>query len=103
MESKEVAGVKLGGRTPKALLLSDGTRLALEENETPRGELRWTRIGEQGSEPLSVNEAAELAGDEHAEYVEVRTRAEVAWLNVVAEWYREQAERLALDLAGAYR
>lgn len=104
MESTEVTGVKVGGRTPKALLLNDGTRLALEEDDAPQGQLRWTRVGDdERSEPLSVAEAAELAGDEHAEYVAVRTRAEVAWLNVVAEWYREQADRLAVDLAGAYR
>ena len=101
-ESKEVAGVKVGGRTPKALLLSDGTRLALEE-DNPRGESRWTRVGEDHSESISVSEAAELAGDQHSEYVAVRTRAEVEWLNIVADWYREQADRLAIDLAGAYR
>ena len=102
-ERNEVQGVKVGGRTPKALLLSDGTRLALEDDDNPRGESRWTRVGEDHTEPLSVAEAAELAGDQHSDYVAVRTRAEVEWLNIVAEWYREQADRLAIDLAGAYR
>ncbi|MGZ5309969.1 MAG: hypothetical protein ACXWDQ_05920 [Solirubrobacterales bacterium] len=104
IESKEVTGVKVGGRTPKALLLNDGTRLALEDADNPRGESRWTRVGDDDrSEALSVAEAAELAGDRHTDYVAVRTRAEVEWLHIVAEWYREQADRLAIDLAGAYR
>ena len=97
-----IEGVKVGGRQPKALLLNDGTRLALEEDDTPRGHFKWTRVGEDGNEPISVSEAIELAGDDHADYVTVRTRAEVEWLNIVAEWYRDQAERLSVDLARAY-
>jgi hypothetical protein len=98
----DIAGVKVGGRAPKALLLNDGTRLALEEDDTPRGHFKWTRVGDEGAEPVSVAKAIELAGDDHADYVTVRTRAEVEWLNIVAEWYRDQAERLSVDLAGAY-
>ena len=101
-KENKISGVGVGGRSPKALLLNDGSRLALEEDDTPRGHFKWTRVAEDGAEPVSVVEAVELAGDEHADYVAVRTRAEVEWLNVVSEWYREQAERLSVDLAGAY-
>jgi hypothetical protein len=104
MENSEVSGVQVGGREPKALLLNDGTRLALEEDGTPGGRVEWTRIGDDdAAKELSVAEALELAGSDHARYVKIRTRSEVEWLHIVAEWYREQADRLALDLAGAYR
>jgi hypothetical protein len=103
MERKTVRGLQVGGREPKALLLTDGTRLALEEDSAPGGRVEWTRIDDEASRELTVAEAMELAGEDHAGYVKVRTRAEVEWLNVVAEWYREQADRLAVDLAGAYR
>jgi hypothetical protein len=95
-----IAGVQVGGREPKALLLNDGSRLALEEDGAPDGVPEWTRVGADGDQEvdLSVAEALELAGDQHAEYVEVRTRAEVEWLRLIAEWYREQADRLAGDL-----
>jgi len=39
-----------------------------------------------------------IAGEEHAEYVRVRTRAEVAWLRLVAEWFDAEAKRLDRDL-----
>ncbi len=102
--SKNVRGKQVGGREPKALLLTDGTRLALEQDDTSGGANRWTRVGDKEgvAEQISVAQAVRLAGEDHADYVTVRTRAEVEWLNIVAEWYREQADRLAVDLAGAY-
>ncbi len=102
-EMHEIHGVQVGGREPKALMLSDGTRLALEDDESPGGRVEWTRHdGTEDGEEVSVTEALNLAGENHAEYVTVRTRAEIEWLNLVSEWYREQAERLSLDLAAAY-
>jgi hypothetical protein len=103
MEVDKVRGLQVGGREPKALLLSDGTRLALEEDGAPGGRIEWTRIDDETAKEMTVAEAMELAGEDHAGYVKTRTRAEVEWLKVVADWYREQADRLALDLAGAYR
>jgi hypothetical protein len=101
--SDRVQGVQLGGREPQALLLSDGSRLALEEEAGPGGRADWTLVGEDGHDGagLSVTEALELAGEDHADYVRVRTRAEVAWLRVVAEWFEQQADRLDHDLAAA--
>ncbi len=101
--TEQVRGVQLGGREPRALLLSDGTRLALEEEGGPGGRADWTRIGEDGGDgsELSVAEAMRIAGTDHAEYVRVRTRAEVEWLRVVAEWFEQQADRLDRDLAAA--
>ena len=96
-------GVQVGGREPKALLMSDGTRLALEEEAGPGGRADWTLVGDDGTETdgISVADAMRLAGDEHADYVRVRTRSEVAWLRIVAEWFDEQAERLDRELASA--
>lgn len=104
MQEFNISGVKVGGRNPKALLLSDGTRLALEDAENASGRSEWTRVGESNgnAEEISVAEAMRLAGDDHAAYITVRTRAEVEWLNLVAEWYREQAEELSDDLAAAH-
>jgi hypothetical protein len=95
-----IAGVQVGGREPKALLLNDGSRLCLEEDTSPDGVPEWTRVGAEGGEEadITVSEAFRLAGDQHAEYVEVRTRAEIEWLRLIADWYREQADRLAGDL-----
>ena len=103
-QEHEVSGIKVGGRNPKALLLSDGTRLALEDAENPSGRSEWTRFGENDgrAEEVTVADAMRLAGEDHAGYVAVRTRAEVEWLNLVAEWYREQAEKLSVDLAAAH-
>ena len=100
MQEKDLAGVQVGGREPKALLLSDGSRLALEEEAGPGGRADWTLVGSESADGngLSVADAMKIAGQEHAEYVKVRTRAEVAWLEVVSEWYREQAERLSSEL-----
>jgi hypothetical protein len=48
-----------------------------------------------------VSEAADLAGEEYAPYVAVRTRAEAEWLRSVSEWYRDQADRLQRELREA--
>jgi hypothetical protein len=103
MEAKSVQGVQVGGREPKALLLSDGTRLSLEEDIGPGGRADWTRVGDDGSgaDGLSVADALQVAGDEYADYVRVRTRAEIAWLRLVSEWFDEEADRLDRDLAKA--
>ena len=100
---KEPQGVQVGGRDPKALLLSDGTRLALEDEAGPGGRSDWTLVGQDGHDGsgLTVREAMRLAGDDHAEYVRVRTRAEVAWLRVVAEWFEQLADRLDRELSAA--
>ena len=93
-----VRGVRVGGREPKALLLSDGTRLALENDGASGDVATWTRVGDEQGDPLSVTDAMALAGEEYADYVQVRTRAEVAWLELISEWYRLAAERLRGDL-----
>ncbi len=102
METNGVQGVQVGGREPKALLLSDGTRLSLEE-EGPGGRADWTLVGDDGDHGhnLTVADALTLAGEDHAEYVRVRTRSEVAWLRVVSEWFDREAERLDRELATA--
>lgn len=103
MKMNGVQGVQVSGREPKALLLSDGTRLSLED-EGPGGRADWTVVGDDdgaADASLSVADAVRLAGDDHAEYVRVRTRAEVAWLRVVAEWFDDEAERLDRELAAA--
>jgi hypothetical protein len=103
MEAKTVQAIQVGGREPKALLMEDGTRLALEEDIGPGGRADWTLVGDDGdgAEGLSVADALQVAGDEHAEYVRIRTRAEIAWLQVVSEWFDDEAERLARDLTAA--
>ena len=103
MEANTVRGIQVGGREPKALLLSDGTRLSLEEDIGPRGRADWTLVGDDGEAAgeLSVTDAMRLAGDQHAEYVRIRTRSEVAWLRLVSEWFDQEAERLDHDLAAA--
>jgi hypothetical protein len=100
MEVKSVQGVQVGGREPKALLLNDGTRLSLEE-DGPGGRADWTRVGDDGEHGhnLTVGDALRLAGKDHADYVRVRTRSEVAWLRVVSEWFDREAERLDRELA----
>ena len=99
MEATGVTGVQVGGREPKALLLSDGTRLALEE-EGPGGRLDWTLHGDDGAgdRDLSVADAIRVAGERHADYVRIRTRSEVAWLRLVSEWFEEEAKRLDSEL-----
>ena len=103
MEAKDAHGVQVGGREPKALLLSDGSRLALEEDIGPGGRAEWTLVGDdgEGTDGITVGDAVRIAGEEHAEYVRVRTRAEVAWLRLVAEWFDAEAKRLDGDLASA--
>jgi hypothetical protein len=96
-----VQGVQVGGREPKALLLSDGTRLCLED-DGPGGRADWAVVGDDdgaAAHGLSVADAMRLAGEEHADYVRIRTRSEVAWLRVVAEWFDGEAERLDRELA----
>jgi hypothetical protein len=82
--------------------MSDGTRLALEE-DGPGGRADWTLLGGDGSgdRELSVADAIRLAGDRHADYVRIRTRSEVAWLRVVSEWFEQEARRLDRDLGAA--
>jgi hypothetical protein len=96
-----VQGLQVGGREPKALLMSDGTRLALED-EGPGGRADWMLLGD-GSEDreLSVADAIRVAGDDHADYVRIRTRSEVAWLRVVSEWFEQEARRLDGELTEA--
>ena len=96
MADQRVRGISLRGDEPKRLELSDGSRLMLDGASEERTE--WRRLGRRHSD-VSVSEAAELAGDEFAGYVEVRTRAEVEWLRAVADWYRQQADRLQEQLA----
>jgi len=102
MTERDPRGVRVGGREPKALLLSDGSRLALEDEAGPGGRANWTVVDEDGGHDgpgVSVTEALRIAGERHAEYVRVRTRSEVEWLRVVAEWFDQQAERLDRELA----
>lgn len=102
MEARDIRGMQVGGRDPKALLLSDGSRLALEE-EGPGGRADWTLVGDDRAEDheLTVADAMRLAGDQHAEYIRIRTRSEVAWLRLVAEWFDQEARRLDRELAEA--
>jgi hypothetical protein len=102
MEASGVRGVQVGGREPKALLLSDGTRLALED-EGPGGRADWMLLGEDGAgdRDLSVADAIRIAGYRHADYVRIRTRSEIAWLHLVSEWFEQEARRLDSDLSEA--
>jgi hypothetical protein len=99
MADQRVRGLALRGDDPQRLELSDGTRLMLDGGS---GEDRteWRRLGRRHSN-LSASEAMDLAGDDYTDYVEIRTRAEVEWLNAVADWYREQADGLKRQLADA--
>jgi hypothetical protein len=99
MAEQRVRGTTLHGDEPQRLELSDGSRLMLDAtSEKNRSE--WRRLGRRHSN-LSVSDAVELAGDEYAGYVATRTRAEVEWLRAVADWYRQQADRLQGQLADA--
>ena len=102
MEASGVEGVQVGGREPKALLLSDGTRLALED-EGPSGRADWMLLGDDGAgdRDLSVADAIRIAGGRHADYVRIRTRSEIAWLLLVSEWFEQEARRLDSDLTEA--
>jgi hypothetical protein len=102
-EAGELRGVWTRGAEPKELVLSDGSRLALAPAE--QGRVRWRRTGgrDEAAGTVSVDEALELAGEEFAGYVAVRTRSEAEWMRTVAEWFGEQAERLESELAGSAR
>jgi hypothetical protein len=97
----EATGVQVGGREPKALLLSDGSRLALED-EGPGGRADWTVVGDGvGERDVSVADAIQIAGERHADYVRIRTRSEIAWLRLVSEWFEDEARRLDSELRAA--
>src|SRR5690349_6738110 len=100
--TEEATGVGLHGDEPKRLGLSDGTRLVLDTHSCDDGDVSWKRVGwrRNGRNEVSVAEAASLAGG-YGEYVRVRTRAEAAWLENVANWYAEQAARLRSQLEAA--
>ena len=99
MDEQRVRGLTLRGDEPKRLELSDGSRLALDAT-SDRDRSEWRRLGRRRSN-LTVSAAIDLAGEEYAGYVAVRTRAEVEWLRAVADWYRQQADRLQGQLADA--
>lgn len=100
-DAGELRGVWTRGAEPKELVLSDGSRLVLQPAEG--GSVLWRRTegrdGDGGA--LSVGEALDLAGDEFADYVAVRTRAEAEWLRTIADWYGREAERLDHELVGS--
>jgi hypothetical protein len=102
MPEQRVRGVGLHGEDPKRLSLSDGSRLVLDPESSRRGRgVRWKRIGwrrRDGSNEISVTEARELAGERFDGYVTTRTKAEAEWMRAVADWYREQADRLTGQL-----
>jgi hypothetical protein len=102
MEANGVQGLQVGGREPKALLMSDGSRLALED-DGPGGRTDWTLLGDGNGDDreLSVADAVRVAGDQHADYVRIRTRSEVAWLRLVSEWFEQEARRLDGELTAA--
>jgi hypothetical protein len=102
MKARDIRGVQVGGRDPKALLLNDGSRLALED-EGPGGRADWVVVGDgpEADRELTVADAIRLAGDQHADYVRIRTRSEVAWLRLVAEWFDQEARRLDRELQTA--
>jgi hypothetical protein len=97
-DAGELRGVWVRGGEPKELVLSDGSRLSITDGE--RGRVRWERHGgpDGNGGSMSVDRAAELAGDEFADYVRVRTRAEAEWLRAVADWCASEADRLASEL-----
>jgi len=97
MADQRVRGRSLLGEEPKRLELSDGSRLMLDAT-SEKDRTQWRRLGGRHSD-LSVSEAVDLAGADYAAYVEVRTRSEVEWLRAVADWYRQQADRLQGELA----
>jgi hypothetical protein len=96
---REIRGVWTRGEEPKELVLSDGSRLHLKPAE--RGRVVWERAEtlDGRDRVVSMPEALELAGDEFADYVTVRTRTEAAWLRAVAEWCSIEAGRLEGELS----
>jgi hypothetical protein len=99
MSDSRIRGTGLRGDAPSRLELSDGSRLMLD-GTADQERVEWRRLGRRRTR-VSVSEAARLAGDEFAEYVTVRTRAEAEWLRAVSDWYREQADRLQRELVEA--
>jgi hypothetical protein len=101
MEANGLQGLQVGGREPKALLMSDGSRLALEE-DGPGGRADWMLLGDGAEDrELTVADAMRVAGEQHADYVRIRTRSEVAWLRLVSEWFEDEARRLDGELTAA--
>ena len=97
MADERVRGATLLGDEPKRLELSDGSRLILD-GSGDRDRIEWRRLG-RGRTSVSISEAASLAGDEFADYVTVRTRAEAGWLRTLSDWYRHEADRLESELS----
>jgi hypothetical protein len=95
-----IRGVWTRGEDPKELVLSDGSRLLLESGRAGDGVAGWRRTdGRDETEgTVSVPDAFDLAGDEYAEYVAVRTRAEAEWLRSIGEWCGAEASRLEQGL-----
>jgi hypothetical protein len=87
---ERVRGTTLRGDEPKRLELMLDATSGYERTA-------WRRLG-RGHTGVSVAEAVDLAGGEFADYVQVRTRAEVEWLRAVADWYRQRADRLQSQL-----
>jgi hypothetical protein len=101
MAAERVRGVGLQGDEPKRLGLSDGSRLLLDCESAAGERVEWRRVGwrrRRGTNRISVSEARDLAGEEFRHYVAIRTRAEAEWMRAVADWYREEAERLEAEL-----
>jgi hypothetical protein len=104
MTTDSVRGVKVRGEHPEFLLLSDGSALVLDSEGCRGHGADWRLIAANGQverDCICAREALELAGDEFARYIAVRTRAEVEWLHVVAAWCREEANALARDFEQA--
>jgi hypothetical protein len=105
----EIRGVWTRGDEPKELVLSDGSRLLLESGtpeadaDTDHAGPGWRRTDgrDETAGAVSVPEAIELAGDDYAGYVEVRTRAEAEWLRAIADWCGTEAARLERGLVAA--
>lgn len=102
-DTVEIRGVWTRGEDPKELVLSDGSRLALEPDDQAGGKLAWRRShGRDETEgSVSAADARALAGEEFSGYVGVRTRSEAEWLRAVADWCRGEATRLEGELQGA--
>jgi hypothetical protein len=98
----DIRGVWTRGADPKELVLSDGSRLVLEPALAADGDVAWHRTDgrDETDGPVSLPEALELAGEHYAGYVEVRTRAEAAWLRAIADWCGAEASRLDRELTG---
>jgi hypothetical protein len=101
MTDRNIRGSNLRGDAPTRLELSDGSRLMLD-GTADIGQVSWRRLGRR-RERVSVSEAENLAGEQFAGYVAVRTRAEAEWLRAVSDWCREQSDRLHGELAEARR